>query len=282
MTLPTFIVIGAAKSGTTSLAAYLRSHPDIGLAADKEPHFFSANWDKGIDWYYDQFAHVAAAPAIGEASTTYAMAPDFPETPSRIASVVPGVKLIYLIRFPVHRIRSQYAHNLDRALESRPLGEAIRRDPSYLDVTRYDMQIRRFLDHIPEEQLKVVVSEQLRAERDSTVRGILDFIGVDSSVELSDLDREHYSMAGKRMAHPLVNRGRRLARRLGFNRLLSREARRRLRSALTVEMPGEVVAVDDADATWILEALSDDIDLLRRRVDGLDAWWNPHQGAGAS
>lgn len=273
MTLPTFIVIGAAKSGTTSLASYLRSHPDVFMSYNKEPHYFTREWDRGLEWYESLFADGAYATAVGEASTSYSMAPQHPEAPERIAELLPGVKLIYLIRHPINRIRSQYAHNLDRALEARPVGEAIRRDAGYVDATRYDYQIRRFLEHFDSGQLLVIVSERLRSEREAVLAEILRFIGVDSSVTLTDTDRELNRMADKRLASPTVNRARRAIRALGVNRFLSRSARERLRLALSREMPEDAVALSPHDEAWILSELGDDLASLRRRLGPqLDQW----------
>lgn len=273
MTLPTFVVIGAAKSGTTSLTSYLRSHPDVFMSYNKEPHYFTREWDRGLEWYESLFTDGAKARAVGEASTSYTMAPQQPEAPRRMAELLPGARLIYLVRHPLERIRSQYAHNLDRALEARSLSEAIRTDPGYLDATRYDYQIRRFAEFFAPEQLHVVVSERLRSERESVLAEILQFVGVDPSVPLTDTDRELNRMADKRLAPPIVNRARRAVRALGVNQLLSRSTRERLRLTFSREMPDEAVAMSADDKNWILSELDDDLAALRQRLGPqIDAW----------
>ncbi len=201
------------------------------------------------------------------------MYPEHPEAPERMAALVPDARLIYLIRHPVDRVRSQYAHNLDRALEARAIGEAIRHDPSYLNATRYDLQISRFEQHFQPEQMMVIVSERLRHDRNTVLTAVLDHIGVDPTVELSNTDRELNTMVDKRLAPPIVNRARRTARALGVNRLLSRSSKARLRLAVSRTMPEEAVELSHEDRSWILSELHDDLDRLRARVGSqLDMW----------
>ena len=71
--LPTFLIVGAAKSGTSSLWHYLREHPDVYVPAGKEINFFSdeANFSRGLDWYTSHFKSGAGKKAIGEASPSY-------------------------------------------------------------------------------------------------------------------------------------------------------------------------------------------------------------------
>src|SRR5204863_2222453 len=84
--LPNFLIIGAQKSGTTSLYRYLQMHPDVFMPRNKEPDFFVAerNWPMGLDWYEAHFAAARDAIAIGEASTTYTMYPHYAGVPERV------------------------------------------------------------------------------------------------------------------------------------------------------------------------------------------------------
>jgi hypothetical protein len=103
-TLPTFIVIGAMKAGTTSLYHYLREHPQIFMPKAKELDFFAVEttWRRGIDWYAEQFAGAGGDEiARGEASTAYSKYPHYPNVPERIARAIPGCQLIYVVRLPL-------------------------------------------------------------------------------------------------------------------------------------------------------------------------------------
>ena len=103
-TLPTFLVIGSMKCGTTSLHDYLARHPDVFMSAVKEVNFFvlERTWDKGIDWYRAQF--YGRYQVRGEASQNYTKRHEFePGVAERIRSLLPNVKLIYIVRDPVAR-----------------------------------------------------------------------------------------------------------------------------------------------------------------------------------
>ena len=182
--LPNFLVIGAMKAGTTSLYHYLRGHPHVFMPSVKELDYFAREprSNQGIEWYRRQFAPApAGAIAIGEASTLYTKHPRFPGVPERIAAQIPDAMLIYVVRDPIERIRSHYQHQVALGAERAPMAEAIFRDPIYLDTSRYAMQIDRYLEVFSPDQLLVLTSERLRADREVAVREILAFLGLDSS-----------------------------------------------------------------------------------------------------
>ena len=114
---PDFIIIGAQKSGTTSMYAYLEQHPDIIGSLNKEIHFFDGgtnpkvdNFKKGINWYKAHFplCENVENKKIFEASPLYIFSP---LVPKRIANYIPKVKVIALLRNPSDRAISHYFHN---------------------------------------------------------------------------------------------------------------------------------------------------------------------------
>src|ERR687895_490160 len=117
--LPNFLIIGAAKAGTTSMWAYLREHPQVFMAEPKELHFFVAesNWKRGMRWYESHFQDATNAVAIGEACGAYTRFPRFRGVSERIASIVPHARLIYLVRHPIDRMVSNYVLNLSLGVE---------------------------------------------------------------------------------------------------------------------------------------------------------------------
>ena len=84
--LPNFLIIGATRSGTSSLAYHLRGHPDVFFSRDKELHFFTDRYELGLDWYRHQFAGSDGCHAVGEGTATYLYEPVALE---RMAEVVP-------------------------------------------------------------------------------------------------------------------------------------------------------------------------------------------------
>jgi hypothetical protein len=125
---PSFIVVGAAKSGTSSLAHYLMQHPKIYMP-DRELHFFDARggyadrWKYGVEWYENQFASADSHHLCGEKTPTYAY---IPSVPKRMNAVVPDIKLIWILRDPVYRAYSNYWHAVCEGVELLDFDEAVR------------------------------------------------------------------------------------------------------------------------------------------------------------
>ena len=192
MTLPNFLVIGTMKGGTTALWRYLRDHSEVFMADPKEIQFFSRNWHEGWDWYEAKFVGAGRAAAVGEASPSYAEFGHFPEVPKRIASRLPDVRLIYLVRHPVERVASQYLHLLTQGLEEHSMEEAVHSRAGYLGMNEYATVIEGYLEHFPRRQLLVLQSEALRDDRQATVRRVLEFLGVDPEEQSRTTGREYY------------------------------------------------------------------------------------------
>lgn len=197
--LPTFLVIGAMKAGTTSLHQYLGAHPDVFMSEPKELAFFVSrlNWDRGLDWYRSHFRHAGRAIAVGECSPQYSMLPGFPGVPERMAGIVPDARLIYLVREPIARLQSQYLHDLARSDDNVGLIEAIRQGRGYVNTSRYGMQLDAYLDWFPREQILVVLSDDLQHHRTETIARVLDFIGVDPDVVPTNLEVEAHTTKAK-------------------------------------------------------------------------------------
>ena len=105
---PNFLIIGAGKSGTTSLWSLLGQHPEIFVSRIKEPSFFSNDeqYTRGWMWYESLFRGARGENAIGEASNSYSATGIHPDTVRRIVESLPGVRLIYLVRNPFERMES--------------------------------------------------------------------------------------------------------------------------------------------------------------------------------
>jgi hypothetical protein len=196
--LPTFLVIGAMKAGTTSLWGYLSEHPQVFMAPEKELNFFSGQWSRGLEWYESHFAGAGDAIAVGEISPSYGMVHYFP-VPERIASVIPDARLIYLLRHPIERMVSAYLHWVAEGLEQRPIEQAFLEDLNYLHMSRYAFQLERFLEHFSRDRVLLVLSERLRDERPSTLRDIYSFVGVDREWVGREVSEERHRTADKRV-----------------------------------------------------------------------------------
>jgi hypothetical protein len=227
--LPTFLLIGAMKSGTTTLYWYLAEHPDVFMPALKEPNFFNDHWNRGVGWYQRLFTPAGSAIARGEASVRYTSFPDDPECPRRISSVVPDAKLLFLVRDPVDRIRSHYLHELAALRERRPLEQALRENPIYLDRSRYAMQLERYLEHFPHERLLVVRAEDLFRAPLEVLPRVYAFLGVDPAWRPAGPARRDNETAARFQLPVVVRRSVRLASEAGVYRHVPRRLKETVR-----------------------------------------------------
>src|SRR6056297_3607027 len=124
--LPNTILIGAAKSGTTSLAYDLSIHPDIYFYHSKETHFFSFNYGKGIEWYKSLFSPDGEV-VVMEGSPEYASIGQSEKIAQRINAHIPKAKLIYMVRDPIKRIPSMYIQQLENGEEDVGISTALRK-----------------------------------------------------------------------------------------------------------------------------------------------------------
>jgi hypothetical protein len=194
--LPTFLIIGAPKTGTTSLYTYLRQHPAIFMSYIKEPHFFSylagdkmagpllpklALGLRTIEDYASLFA--GAGPeqiAVGEASTGYLGKPGIAEV---IHKHLPDVRLIAILRDPAERAFSNYLmHRRLRMIED-PDFERFVRSPAGAKILwggYYGRFLRDYLAVFPREQLMINLQQDLDRDRERVVADVMRFIGVDA------------------------------------------------------------------------------------------------------
>lgn len=176
-----FIILGAKKCATTSLFHWLGEHPGVHLSKGKEPAFFSDDqqWRRGVAWYDSLFAGADPDQVTGEAGN-YANSRVEPATLARVQAVVPDVRLIYVVREPLERLRSDYRHEVQRGRERRGLPAAVT-DPATLYVANscYHRLIAPWLDAF-EHQVLIVRFEDLVGPREHAWRRVLAHLGLES------------------------------------------------------------------------------------------------------
>jgi hypothetical protein len=179
--LPNFLIVGAAKAGTTSLYHYVRAHPQSFMPERKELSFFCEefNWARGIEWYERHFDAAGSAVAVGEASPRYTVYPIYRGVPARIAASLPDVRLIYVVREPVQRMRSHYVDRIIHGIEEQPIEEALLNDPFYLSSSSYTLQMKQYLEHFSRDQMLIITSEDLRRDRSGVLSRVFGFLGID-------------------------------------------------------------------------------------------------------
>jgi sulfotransferase family protein len=188
---PNLFLIGAMKSGTTSLHAYLGSHPQIFMCPQKEPEFFAKEeiWSLGEEWYVKLFAAVGSELVIGESSTVYSRIPHFPGVAERIANFNSEARFIYIMRDPVERTISQYWYHVRFCGERRGMLTAIREDPHFTDASNYAMQLAPYFERFGSDRIATLTFEELSRNPLNVSRELFAWLGVDASFVPSNLDQ---------------------------------------------------------------------------------------------
>ena len=199
---PDFFILGAPKCGTTALSEYLRQHPRVFVSTPKEPHYFCDDFDyyyapgQRTEEHYLRLFDGADDDdlAVGEASVWYL----YSATAARnIMAFDPAARVIVMVRNPVELVpslHSQLRYMLDETepdpavawdlQEARRRGEHLpstARVPEFLqygEAAKLGAQVRRVLEVVPREQLKVLVFDDLRADTGAVYRDTLAFLGV--------------------------------------------------------------------------------------------------------
>lgn len=198
MRLPDFLIIGAAKSGTTTLYEYLRNHPQVYSSEDtnlpfrvKEPNFFgdNNNYRQGLELYSSLFAGAKSDQICGEASTDYAKWPLFPECAKRIYEAIPKVKLIYIMRNPVERAFSHYVHLSSRTQKFEgfegSFEDYMLKTSVCLDTSKYILQIEQYLKFFPKESFLFLLTEDLKNNPSQSLRQVCQFLNIDHDINLT-------------------------------------------------------------------------------------------------
>lgn len=204
--LPDYIIIGAQKCGTTSLQKALARHPDVCPSLIKEIHFFDLAYERGEAWYRAHFGLERARERARERGRTLVMgeATPFylahPQAAERAARMVPGARLIVLLRDPVERAYSHYAHEVRLGHEQLTFAEALERElawsanalgasnaspnawewqhQSYLHRGLYAAQLRTWMRWFAPEQFLILRSEDYFAQGLTVLDQVCSFLEV--------------------------------------------------------------------------------------------------------
>ncbi len=197
MRLPNFLVIGAAKAGTTTVYQYLKQHPQVYMSPRKEPHFFSKNGTKDypiptLKDYQALFQGASDQIAIGEASTSYLT---HPQAAERIQYHIPSPKLIAILRDPANRIYSLYIMLLMlgvRKLSTYTHQEIIdnfhgivKKGSGLIRGGFYYSHLQRYYSLFPANKIKLALFQDLKDKPDVLMEDMFNFLEVDSSFTIN-------------------------------------------------------------------------------------------------
>ena len=157
---PNFLFIGPGKAGSTWLFRILLQHPECYVPKCKDIYFFDRYYEWGMDWYLSFFSGVnSGVKAIGELSHDYIYSVSAAE---RIASDLPGVKLIACLRQPIDRTFSQYLHMARNGVACIPFDQALERFPDLIDKSLYYKHLVEYFKRFQRSQISVLFFDDLK------------------------------------------------------------------------------------------------------------------------
>ncbi len=187
------LIIGAMKSGTTSLFEILRQHPGICPSRLKEPDYFVEDRDDNACeeylalWNWKDNIHTIAL----ESSVAYTKAPLIVGVPERIARMELGkYRFIYMLRDPLSRIESQVRHGLFAGW-GRSLDAGIPED--LIDFSRYAMQLDNYLEYFSKDDIILITLEEFKDYPYAVLARICEFLKIDSKFQFSDVEEPRNS-----------------------------------------------------------------------------------------
>jgi hypothetical protein len=179
VTLPTFLVVGAQRAGTTLLHQVLEAHPEVFVPRRrKEVHYFDWYWGRGPNWYADFFPSEDQARryrAIGEATPDYLFEPGVPE---RIRQTCPECRFIVSLRDPVQRAFSWYLYARRSFNERRSFENFIEQQPEVLQRGRYCEQLSRYFAAFGKDKVLVLIFEEFIGAPDDHLKRLAGFLGL--------------------------------------------------------------------------------------------------------
>ncbi len=180
VSLPDFLIIGAMKCGTTTLADQLGRQPGVFMTTPKEPNFFSDDdiYAQGLDWYRNLFDAADEADLRGEASTHYTKLPTHPDTLARMRPVLPAPRIVYSVRDPIDRALSHFMHDWLEGKMPKDPEAAFRQHPELIDYGRYAMQIAPFLEAYGREAILLTSLERMKAAPEAELCRICAHLGL--------------------------------------------------------------------------------------------------------
>lgn len=184
MSVPDFVIVGAMKSGTTTLAVQLSQQDGIFLTTPKEPNFFSDDdiYAQGSAWYASLFDAAAPDDLKGEASTHYTKLPTYPETVKRARALLKTPKIVYLIRNPVERAVSHFIHEWSYGRVGDDMTAEFAHHRELVDYGRYAMQIRPWMEAFGPDAIHITSLEAMKADPQSVLSEVAAFIGHEGPV----------------------------------------------------------------------------------------------------
>ncbi len=274
-------LIGAMKSGSTTLANYLDSHPQIQMSSEKEPGYFVPELWKGRrpEEYVSLFRQCEGIRYYGDASTHYSKLPTYAGVPGRICEYNSNARIIYVMRHPIERAISHYFHNLrdlKYGRETRPPAKAILEDPVYVAYSNYAMQIQPYFDRFGHEKVYPIIFEELKRSPNQTLAALWRWLSVEP------VEVHHPEHANQKPEAIVAVRGSGLLNRLRYSSIWSSIAPalpKRIRAiGVRLSQRSLPAEISSADRQLIYDKMSavmaDQVTALEELLDRSITCWN--------
>lgn len=196
------VVIGAMKSGTTSIYSYFKHHKDITLSRNKECDFFKDEqlYQKGHDWYESLFDKPGSR--YIDVSPNYSKRHIFPGVAEKMAEYAPQAKIIYILRNPVDRMISHYMHNLSAGRIQYSFNRLIKKEKrrNYILSGCYAWQLEEYESYFSKDQILPIIFEEFIADRVKTMNRIYRFLGLEENK--ADFDYNNVAHKSSQKSRP--------------------------------------------------------------------------------
>jgi Sulfotransferase family len=249
---PDIVIAGAARSGTSYLAAVLGAHPDIDPGAVKEPNYFSREHERGPRWYDDLYEPRRDGLLRLDGSMSYTF-PHFPEAIPRLAAETPKAYVIYSARDPLVRTLSHYQLHRDYfGIEAaQTFGEGLASNPVYIGTSEYDHWLSLLYEFFPADRVLLVPFDVVTQEALAVAARVCDAVGLaPPPADLAPRADAHRNEVVQ-FRSGAIRWARRLAKRSGaypwIRRTVGTDRLRRMRSRMTRKVTAE--GMDEALAT---------------------------------
>jgi hypothetical protein len=287
-TKPNFFVVGAMRSGTTSIHQYLRIHPKIFIPHHKEPEFFCEfqntqllGENPTLKNYLKLFEEVKNEIVVGEVSPDYLFDP---ESAQKIYNFNPNSKIIMILRNPIERAFSHFLHTKFKwekiSFYEKIVNDSKKDFGTKLDqdnVLMYGMyfnQVKKYLDIFGTENVKVIIYDEMFPNNiDEKMSEILFFLGLGK--ELHDFSREKYNSyytPRKKIEKIITSK---FFKKLGYL-LLSERKRKNLLSKIR-EKSVEKPKISNKEREFLKEFFNNDIENLKKLLNKKISWLSDFQ-----
>ena len=203
--LPDFVVIGAMKCATSTLADQLNRQDGLFMTNPKEPCYFSDDdvYEQGLSAYSRLFDAASPGDLLGEASTHYTKLPHLPDTIVRMQDAGLDARFIYVMRHPTDRLVSHFVHLWARNEVQIPIEEAVEAGLGLVEFGCYAMQVKPYLEAFGRDRVLPVSYHHMTAHPNDELRRICAFLGLPGEPAW-DHGQEPHNVSAQRMRTSLL------------------------------------------------------------------------------